>query len=188
MEIVGGIEIRAAAKFREQAFNQAVKEFVEDAADYAAGALERHVPKGETLGLLNAVMKTNAERAAPPFDYEAFAGIGEVEGEFSTRADLFASPNARKYPLYVLHGTGVFADPPRPLIRATHGNVMAFHKRGEVVFTKWVKGQPPNNFLEKAAEETNLYIERKKAELVVAVRFIFSGTGATAAGITSPSS
>jgi hypothetical protein len=52
------------------------------------------------------------------------------------------------------------------------GNIMAFEKRGEVVFTRWIKPQVGQFFSDLVFKESNNYITRRKQEFRLELKAI----------------
>lgn len=161
------IEVDENTKVKGQLQNERLgmlfREFVEDLADFAKGSFQRHVPIGDTFRTFEAVNSTRAVKR--PFGYEASAGVGRVPT---------LGRESSQYPLFVHRGTGIFNRDGGTPIYPTHGNVLVFHnKAGEKIFTRWVKGQVPQPYLEEVRAETNAYYEAKKHELKAIVKYLF---------------
>lgn len=181
-----GIEITSSMSvIDEKELNLSIKDLLDDVADFAETSLKAHVPFYSGR-MHDAIERDRVQRIVHQGDiaYKVNIGIGAIpptQGE---------SPESKRlqYPIFVLRGTGEFGPTGLPIRsggnlagnvkdifeslevsnliqgpkQASHGNVMAFEEGGETVFTRRVKGQKPNDFLDRAIDETNEYIERKK--------------------------
>lgn len=147
---------------------------MDDIADEAERVFIQHIPfqSGRTL---NALEKGDINKH--PGFYSVSIGIRPIEN-----VEPGEDP---EYPLFVHEGTGIFAkDGNRGLILPKGfgqgevgddlfsnepGNVIAFQKGGdgELVFTRYVKGQQPQSYLDDVHREMERYLAFKRTELKV---------------------
>ncbi len=132
----------------------AIRDFMNDIADYTQQSFQREVPYSSGR-MFDHITESRVNKT--PFGYTVSIGIEPI-------SELVGGED-EDYPLYVLHGTGEKREGGEAF-EAEHGNVMAFYKdTGETVFTRYVKGQEPNDFLGRVEDDVNAYIRVKKREL-----------------------
>lgn len=138
-----------------------VREWLDDIAGFAVDSFRNHVPvqSGE---LLESIEEGRVDKH--PYGWSVSISV--------------TSPHAD----WVYEGTGLFG-PKHQIITAEHGNVLVFSigekhdpvftkgKVGKkemaegVIFTKKMKGQRPNPFLDEVHKDVDQYVRGKKREL-----------------------
>lgn len=87
---------------------------------------------------------------------EAPKDHGRMAGSFTMRKTGDFSYNVEEgtnYGVYVWKGTGIYGERGEP-IRPKKGKYLRFEIDGNVVYAKSVKGQKPNDFPERAVEQS----------------------------------
>jgi len=120
-------------KGQGDAVKEEIKQTLVRAALRAEKILEAEVPHGETHALANSIRMS-------PLKYSpgGAGGGGFWEIEVSVGEGV-------PYVQNVVEGTGIFGPRAFPIYPKNPKGVMAFSKNGEFVFTKWVRGQEPDD-------------------------------------------
>lgn len=151
------------------------RDFMKDIGRVGAAALREVVPFEISTQehMINYIDAGEVDKHS--WGYSIDVGILPIEG----------APDP-EYPKYVDQGTGIynlrasggnfriargsrkgsFASPASALITSSSGNVMVFEKEGEgTIFTRWVKGQRPQNFSDQVERKMEQYIKLRKQKL-----------------------
>jgi hypothetical protein len=139
------LEFKAIRDFREE-----IKKSIEHAAHEAGAYMATHVPfhSGQLYNAIN----------VGPVTYMPGGAGGGGRYEVLVGVDRDRAPHAE----FVIEGTGLYnrENPKNGIYSNTPGGVMAFEKFGEMVFTRYTRGQhPQREWFEDAQELARDLIE-----------------------------
>lgn len=137
------IRFRAIADLKEN-----IQESIQKAAELAADEMRRNVPYHE--GRLYRAIEVDTEGG--PFGTGYQPGGAGGGGHYTAR--VFVDQDEAPHAAWVIGGTGIYDRSGPHGIYPANGNVMAFDKLGEgAVFTRWTRGQQPQDRWVEAARE-----------------------------------
>jgi hypothetical protein len=137
-----------------------------EAARVGAASARIHAPKDQRR-LVAAISEDDFRFTVGQGSIEASFGVRDVSRATRGAGGRFtgSSPGARRYPLWVHEGTGLYGHFHR-VITPKRRKFMVFVGRTGLVFARSVRGQKPQPYMRHGYEEARAYIDAHLDEMV----------------------